>query len=117
MLAGRGDGPAIQRMNGHLGRHLPQQFGQTADVVHVAVADEDAADVAEPHALAELVVHGFDSGKNLAGRRLQAAAGVDQRRRPRPKQQVDAGRERLEDLAGNPIDSHAEIGDEFFDRG
>ncbi len=112
MLAGRSDGPAIQRMNRHFGRHLPQQFGQAPDVVHVAVADQDAADVSRADVLAELAMDGLDAGKNLADRRLQAAAGIDQRGRPRPEQQVDAGRKRLEDLARNLVDSHAEIGEE-----
>ena len=78
ILATRRDRRTIQGVDGHLRGHDPQQFGQAADVIDVAVSDENASDVAGPHVFAELVVRGFDPGQNVPRRRAEAAAGIDQ---------------------------------------
>ncbi len=102
-------------MDGRLRAGHVEQVAQPTHVVDVPMRDHDPADILRSNGLAEVGSHGVKSGQDLPARFASPAAGIDQRGWPGLKHQVDAGRQILEDSAGDAVDPHPVIGDEPLD--
>ena len=93
-------------MDGDAGARFFDQPREPAKVVDVAMRDQNALEVRQVKGFTELGSNRGQARPQMIVAVAVAAAGVDERDRPRAKQQVRVGDEPRERLAGNAIDAH-----------
>ena len=107
--------PAVEHVNADLGAGELEHVRQAAEMVDMAVREQDAADVFDAKLLAEIGAHRFQAGHHVLVRLPVAAAGVDERERATVKEEIDIADEVGKNPAGNAIDAFAGARDKPLD--
>ncbi len=110
------ENPGVELVDGDFGlRHLLVQEGQPAEMIDVAVGDDNAADVVARDGFAEFGADLVEPGEQLLVGVAKAAASVDQGGHAGLEQQVHVHDKAREGVARNAIDAHSAGGFEAAD--